>query len=76
MGSCVVSVRRRGTEQELSCGESLENMHGSAARRTLPGRVRASWCKGWEGKRDGLGMLKQAEAERQQQSTLSIGKEV
>jgi hypothetical protein len=41
--SCVVSLRWRGTEQELSCRESLENMHGSAARRALPGCTTTSW---------------------------------
>ena len=38
-----------GGERRRSCdgGESLDNLHGSAARRTLPGRVNGQRGKRW-----------------------------
>jgi hypothetical protein len=54
--------RRRRSEEELGSGEALDNLHGSAAKRTLPQRVKGQrerggvccWLIGW---------LEQAETE-------------
>jgi hypothetical protein len=42
MDSCSVLVERRGSEEELRGGEALDNLHGSAAERTLPQRADVS----------------------------------
>ena len=47
--------RRRRSEEELRGGEALDNLHGSAAKRTLPQRVNGQrgrggaccWLIGW-----------------------------
>jgi hypothetical protein len=37
---------RRGSEEELRGGEALDNLHGSAAKRTLPKRVNGQRGRG------------------------------
>ena len=63
MDSCGAPTEmRRGSEEKLRSGESVDNLHGSAAKRTWPRRV-----NGRCGQRGGtccrlIGLLQQSEA--------------
>ena len=76
MDSCGASAEmRRGSEEELRGGEALDNLHGSAAERTLPQRV-----DGYRGRRGDaccrlIGWLEQPETERKEFCSLSVGEE-
>jgi hypothetical protein len=65
---------RRRSEEELRGGEALDNMHGSAAKRTLPQRV-----NGQCGRRGGsgwlIGWLEQSETERKEFCSPSVSEE-
>jgi len=53
---------RRGSEEELRGGEALDNLHGSAAKRTLPQRVNGPRRKGGAGCWR-MGLVEQARTE-------------
>src|SRR5216684_5796835 len=65
---------RRRSEEELGGGEALDNMHGSAAKRTLPQRVNGQRGRGgvccWL-----IGLLEQPKTERKEFCPLPIGEE-
>ena len=66
---------RRRSEEELGGGEALDNMHGSAAKRTLPqrGNGKRYWRGGACGWR--IKWLEQAGTERKEFRPLPIGEE-
>jgi hypothetical protein len=74
-GSCGVLVSRRGTKQQLGRGESFDDMHGSAADRAVPERVRMVGCRRWGRSGDLCCSLEQAEAEWQEGGALPVGEE-
>ena len=66
MDSCGAPAEmRRSSEEKLRGGEALDNLHGSAAKRTLPQRVngqrRRGGARGWR-----MGLLEQARTERKE----------
>jgi len=73
--SCSVLVQRRRTQQKLSCREPFDEVHSSAAGRTVPERARR--VQGRRCRRSGrvFRATKQLEAERQEGGALPIGKE-
>ena len=63
MDSCGAPAEmRRGSEEELRGGEALDNLHGSAAKRTLPQRVNGPRRKGGAGCWR-MGLVEQARTE-------------
>ena len=65
---------RRRSEEELGGGEALDNMHGSAAKRTLPQRVNGQRGRGgvccWL-----IGWLEQPETEWKKLRSASVSEE-
>jgi len=68
-GSVIGCSGSFSSEEELSCGEPLDDVHGSMAKRTVPeGRLDVGGCgvrRYW--------LVKQAPAERKQFSAFTIG---
>ena len=75
MDSCgAPAEKRRRSEEELRGGEALDNLHGSAAKRTLPQRVSGQRGRGgvccWR-----MGLLEQPRTEWKQLCSPPVGEE-